>query len=421
MKVDVLIGLQWGDEGKGKIVDYLAPNYQYIARYQGGPNAGHTIYLNGKKFVLHTIPSGIFHEGIGNIIGNGVVINPLSLLHEIKNLEAEGIDVKSKLFIAKKGLLILPTHIELDKANEKKRGLQKIGSTLRGITPAYMDKTGRNAIKIGEIFESNFKEKYNNLVEKHISMLKTMDYELDNKAYETEWLDAIEQLKSYQFIDCEYFVNQELKKGKRILAEGAQGTMLDVDFGTYPFVTSSNTISGGVCTGLGVAPQKIGEVYGVIKAYCTRVGSGPFPTELNDETGEQLRAAGNEFGATTGRPRRCGWLDAPAVKYACMLNGVTQLCITKMDVLNHFETIHVGVTYKSENNESSDIIPTVISDHIECEYQSFEGWNQDLAYSNDYNALPTPFKSYISSLERIFETPIKMVSVGPERESLYIL
>lgn len=420
MKVDVLIGLQWGDEGKGKIVDFLAPNYQYIARYQGGPNAGHTIYLNGKKFVLHTIPSGIFHKNIGNIIGSGVVINPITLMQEIRGLEAEGIDVKSNLMIANKGLLILPTHIELDKASEKKRGANKIGSTLRGISPAYIDKTGRNALKIGEIFADNFKEKYDVLVQKHLEILAGSGYEADYAEMEKEWFEALEALKAYKFIDGEYFINEELKKGKRILAEGAQGTMLDVDFGTYPYVTSSNTISGGVCNGLGVAPQQIGEVFGIIKAYCTRVGSGPFPSELFDDNGAKLSKEGNEFGATTGRPRRCGWIDILAVKYACMLNGVTQLCVTKADVLNHFETIYVSNTY-TDGKQVYDKMPTVLTEEHKAIFEAHEGWNCDLPKTQDYNQLPQALKNYISYLNKTIEVPIKMLSVGPERDDLFLL
>lgn len=420
MKVDVLIGLQWGDEGKGKIVDFLAPNYQYIARYQGGPNAGHTIYLNGKKFVLHTIPSGIFHKNIGNIIGSGVVINPITLMQEIRGLEAEGIDVKSNLMIANKGLLILPTHIELDKASEKKRGANKIGSTLRGISPAYIDKTGRNALKIGEIFSENFKEKYDILVQKHLEILAGSGYEADYAEMEKQWFDALDALKAYQFIDGEYFINEELKKGKRILAEGAQGTMLDVDFGTYPYVTSSNTISGGVCNGLGVAPQQIGEVFGIIKAYCTRVGSGPFPSELFDENGAKLSKEGNEFGATTGRPRRCGWMDILAVKYACMLNGVTQLCVTKADVLNHFETIYVSNTY-TDGKQVLDRMPTVLTDDHKAVFEPHKGWNCDLPKTQDFHQLPEALKDYIAYLNKTIEVPIKMVSVGPERDDLFLL
>jgi len=416
MHVDVLLGLQWGDEGKGKIVDFLANQYDFIARYQGGPNAGHTIYIETKKFVLHTIPSGIFHDKIGNIIGNGVVINPITLMEEIKELEVAGVDIKSKLLIAKKANLILPTHIELDKASEQKRGNAKIGSTLRGISPAYMDKTGRNAIKIGEIFSANFEEKYNTLRDKHIEMISTMGYQAD-LSNESKWLESINELKSYTFIDCEQFVNKQLKKGKRILAEGAQGAMLDIDYGTYPFVTSSNTISGGVCSGLGVAPQKIKEVYGITKAYCTRVGSGPFPTELHDETGEKIRKEGSEFGATTGRPRRCGWIDFPALRYACMLNGVTKLCITKIDVLNHFEEIGYCEEYNL-NGELSREIPTYLTDEIQAKYQYAKGWNSDIS-SSKYSELPVQLTQFVQLIQEKTETYVSLVSVGPGRDELF--
>jgi adenylosuccinate synthase len=419
MYVDILIGLQWGDEGKGKIVDYLAPNYDFIARYQGGPNAGHTIYLNGKKFVLHTIPSGIFHQHIGNIIGSGVVINPITLLEEIKNLEMEGIDVRSKLFIAKKALLILPTHLMLDKASEKKRGMDKIGSTLRGIGPAYMDKTGRNALKIGEFFHSNFKSSYEKLKAKHLDLLQSMDFEEDFSEIESKWFDALNQLKEYQFIDVEYFINDQLNKGKKILAEGAQGTMLDVDFGTYPYVTSSNTISGGACIGLGIAPQKIREVFGVIKAYCTRVGSGPFPSELHDEVGEKLRKNGSEFGATTGRARRCGWIDLPLVDYACMINGVTKLCMTKIDVLNEFETI--GYVDSSAHSSSKSEVASFMNDSTEVEISYAKGWNQDIAHVKDYKDLPETLKDYLKLIETKINVKIAIASVGPERDQLFIL
>ncbi len=417
MNVDVLLGLQWGDEGKGKIVDFLANQYDYIARYQGGPNAGHTIYKDSKKFVLHTIPSGIFHDKIGNIIGNGVVINPITLMEEIRELEEAGVDIKTKLLIAKKAILILPTHIELDKASEQKRGDSKIGSTLRGISPAYMDKTGRNALKIGEIFTSNFIEKYTALRDKHIEMMTSMGY-VSDLASESNWLNSLELLKSYTFIDCEQFINNQLNKGKRILAEGAQGAMLDIDYGTYPYVTSSNTISGGVCTGLGVAPQKIKEVYGITKAYCTRVGSGPFPTELHDNTGELLRKEGSEFGATTGRPRRCGWIDFPALRYACMLNGVTKLCITKIDVLNRFEEIGYCDEYNL-NNEILTDIPTYITEEIKPIYTFAKGWNSDITSTKDYSKLPENLTHFVEIIEKKTNTKVHLVSVGPGRDELF--
>jgi adenylosuccinate synthase len=419
MSVDVLLGLQWGDEGKGKIVDFLADKYDFIARYQGGPNAGHTIYLNGEKFVLHTIPSGIFHDKIGNIIGNGVVINPITLLAEIKNLEAAGVDVKTRLFIAKKASLILPTHIELDKASEQKRGDAKIGSTLRGISPAYMDRTGRNAVKIGEIFSNNFQEKYESLRTKHIEMITSMGYTTD-LSKEKEWLESLEVLKAYTFIDCEQFVNDKLKSGKKILAEGAQGAMLDIDYGTYPFVTSSNTIAGGVCAGLGVAPQKIKEVYGITKAYCTRVGSGPFPTELHDDIGEKLRKEGGEFGATTGRPRRCGWIDFVALRYACMLNGVTKLCITKIDVLNNFDKIGYCNQYRTHSGATADM-PSYLTDDIKPEVEFANGWNTNIAVGSEFSSLNENVKNYVALVERNIGVKANLVSVGPGRDELFEL
>lgn len=419
MSVDVLLGLQWGDEGKGKIVDFLAPKYDFIARYQGGPNAGHTIYLNGDKFVLHTIPSGIFHNKIGNIIGNGVVINPITLLGEIKTLEAAGVDIISKLFIAKKASLILPTHIELDKASEQKRGDAKIGSTLRGISPAYMDRTGRNALKIGEIFSSKFKEKYATLRDKHLEMIASMGSQAD-LSKENEWLQSLEELKKYSFIDCEQFVNARLNEGKNILAEGAQGAMLDIDYGTYPFVTSSNTITGGVCAGLGVAPQKIKEVYGITKAYCTRVGSGPFPTELHDEIGEKLRKEGGEFGATTGRPRRCGWIDFVALRYACMLNGVTKLCITKIDVLNNFESIGYCDQYETSSGPTKEV-PSYLTEDIKPKLEFVNGWNTNIEIGNQFSTLNDNVKDYVTLLERKIGVKANLVSVGPGREELFEL
>jgi adenylosuccinate synthase len=417
MSVDVLLGLQWGDEGKGKIVDFLADKYQFIARYQGGPNAGHTIYQNGKKFVLHTIPSGIFHNNIGNIIGNGVVINPITLMEEIRELEDAGLDIKTRLFIALKANLILPTHIELDKASEQKRGEAKIGSTLRGISPAYMDKTGRNALKIGEIFKPDFKERYEALRDKHLEMMSTMNFAAD-LTNEVKWIHALEELKAYTFVDCEQFINKQLNDGKNILAEGAQGAMLDLDYGTYPFVTSSNTISGGVCTGLGVAPQKIKEVYGITKAYCTRVGSGPFPTELHDETGEKLRKEGSEFGATTGRPRRCGWIDFPALRYACMLNGVTKLCITKVDVLNNFESVGYANEYAIQSEKTKDM-PTFLTDDLMPIYESAKGWNRDIAGVKTYSELPEELKNYVQLIETHTGSKVSLVSVGPGRDELF--
>jgi adenylosuccinate synthase len=418
MYIDVLLGLQWGDEGKGKIVDFLAKDYDIIARFQGGPNAGHTLYINQKKFVLHTIPSGIFHDHLMNIIGNGVVINPITLLKEITALEAEGVDIQSRLLISKRASLIMPTHLMLDAASEKSKGENKIGSTLRGIGPAYMDKTGRNIIKIGDSMKSNFKELCQALKDKHSHLLSLYEPIPFDDALEQEWFAAVETLKKYNFVDAEYYIDNALKNGKKVLAEGAQGTMLDVDFGTYPFVTSSNTISGGVCSGLGVAPQKIREVFGVIKAYCTRVGSGPFPTELDDEVGEKLRKNGSEFGATTGRSRRCGWLDIPAVKYACMINGVTQLIMTKADVINDFETIQVGTSYNM-GTENITEFPFSLEGFVGANYTSFEGWNCDLG-TNVFSETPFKFQDYVLAMEKLSGTKISMISTGVGRNDLIL-
>ena len=363
MKVDVLLGLQWGDEGKGKVVDVLTPKYNVIARFQGGPNAGHSLEFNNTRHVLHTIPSGIFRENAINIIGNGVVIDPVIFKKEIDALMALGVDVKKNLFLSKRANLILPSHRILDAASEAFRGKSKIGSTLKGIGPTYMDKTGRNGLRIGDIISSNFKEKYDALVEKHRQIIQLYVYEYDLAPYEKEWFEAINLIKEFNLVDSEQLINEYILSGKNILAEGAQGTLLDIDFGTYPFVTSSNTICAGACTGLGIAPNKIGEVFGIFKAYCTRVGSGPFPTELFDETGSALQKYGNEFGSTTGRARRCGWLDLPALKYAIMLNGVTQLIMTKPDVMDNFNTIKVATAYNI-NGKETQILPFEVNDEI---------------------------------------------------------
>ena len=371
-KVDVVLGLQWGDEGKGKVVDVLTPAYQVIARFQGGPNAGHSLHFEGKKYVLHTIPSGIFREGSINIIGNGVVIDPVILSEEIAKLEKDGVDVQGKLLISKKAHLILPTHRIIDAASEASKGKTKIGSTLKGIGPTYMDKTGRNGLRVGDIVSGEFEERYGRLKEKHIELLKQYDFPYNICDYEKEWLAGIENLKRFRFIDSEHVVNSLLQEGKAILAEGAQGSMLDIDFGTYPFVTSSNTLCAGVCTGLGVAPSRIGNVYGIFKAYCTRVGSGPFPTELFDEDGEKMRQIGQEFGATTGRPRRCGWLDMVALKYSVMMNGVTELIMMKADVLNDFDTLKVAVAYNVNGKETSEF-PYEASEKIVPVYQVRQG------------------------------------------------
>jgi adenylosuccinate synthase len=417
MKVDVLLGLQWGDEGKGKIVDVLTPQYNIIARFQGGPNAGHTLEFEGIKHVLHTIPSGIFRNDVINLVGNGVVIDPVIFQKELEKLAPFNIDIKNNLLISKKAHLILPTHLLLDAASEAAKGKNKIGSTLKGIGPTYMDKTGRNGLRVGDIFSPNFKEKYDALVEKHIGILKHHeDFNYNLEELEGPWMEGIEVLRSLTAVDSEHYINEALKNGKKILAEGAQGTMLDIDFGTYPFVTSSNTVTAGTCTGLGVAPTKIGNVIGIFKAYCTRVGSGPFPTELDNEVGELIRKEGHEFGATTGRPRRCGWIDIPQLKYAIMINGVTELSMMKADVLGCFETIKVCTHYLI-NGERVDYFPFDINDvEITPVYEELKGWNCDLTQLNNYNEAPQALKDYVTYLEEKLEVPITVVSVGPDRK-----
>lgn len=415
MKVDVLLGLQWGDEGKGKVVDVLTPEYDVIARFQGGPNAGHTLEFDGIKHVLHTIPSGIFHNNKENIVGNGVVIDPIIFIKEIKALEKMGININDRLAISRKAHLILPTHRLLDAASEKAKGKEKIGSTLKGIGPTYMDKTGRNGLRIGDIETTNFQEKYEQLRDKHLQILAQYDFEYDLNEMEAEWLSCMEDFKRFRLIDSEHFVNQARKENQKVLAEGAQGTLLDIDFGSYPFVTSSNTITAGACTGLGVAPNQIGEVFGIFKAYCTRVGSGPFPTELHDEVGDRIRKAGSEFGATTGRPRRCGWIDLPALKYAIMINGVTQLIMTKADVLSEFDSIKVCTAYKLDG-ETIDYLPfDVLNENIEPVYEEIPGWKEDLTGLSEISEIPTELNRYIEYLEGKLETPITIVSVGPDR------
>lgn len=415
-KVDVLLGLQWGDEGKGKVVDVLTPKYDIIARFQGGPNAGHTLEFDGIKHVLHTIPSGIFRKDTLNIVGNGVVIDPVIFKQEIDNLDPFNLPIKESLLISKKAHLILPTHRLLDAASEKAKGKEKIGSTLKGIGPTYMDKTGRNGLRVGDIFSPNFKEKYQKLVDKHLGILEHhQGFDFDLNELEPAFFEGIECLKSLTTIDSEQFINDALKSGKKILAEGAQGTLLDIDFGSYPFVTSSNTVTAGTCTGLGVAPTKIGNVVGIFKAYCTRVGSGPFPTELHDEVGENIRKAGGEFGATTGRPRRCGWIDLPALKYAIMINGVSELSMMKADVLDDFEEIKV-CTHYIINGKKVDYFPFDINDvEIEPVYRSFKGWKTDLTKLTSYNQAPKALTEYVDYLEKELEVPIKTVSVGPDR------
>ncbi len=416
-QVDVLLGLQWGDEGKGKIVDVLSPQYDLIARFQGGPNAGHTLEFDGKKFVLNTIPSGIFNENIMNLIGNGVVIDPIILKRELDNLKKAGHDpvASGKLALARKAHLILPTHQLLDAANEQKMGAGKIGSTLKGIGPTYMDKTGRNGLRVGDTTLPNFKEKYTKLVEKHKEILSHYEFEYDLTEKEASFFEAIEFIKNIPHVDSEHFVNGYLKAGKKVLAEGAQGTLLDVDFGSYPFVTSSNTTTAGACTGLGIAPNKVGSVFGIFKAYCTRVGGGPFPTELDNEVGESLRQIGHEFGATTGRARRCGWIDLPALKYAIMLNGVTDLIMMKADVLDSFDTIY-ACTHYEYNGETIDYMPyDIISIQPKPVLKAIEGWNKDLTKITSLDQIPSQLANYISFLEKELEVPIKFLSVGPDR------
>lgn len=417
MTVDLLLGLQWGDEGKGKIVDVLTSSYDIIARFQGGPNAGHTLEFEGNKHVLHTIPSGIFHPKAVNLIGNGVVIDPVIFMQEIENLAPYHINFDEKLLISKKAHLILPTHRLLDAASEASKGKAKIGSTLKGIGPTYMDKTGRNGIRVGDIFASNWDEKFQKLTNKHLEILKNFDaiIEYNLEEMESEFLKSIDALRKFKMVDSEHYLHQAQKAGKKILAEGAQGSLLDVDFGTYPFVTSSTTTAAGACTGLGVAPNKIKDVFGIFKAYTTRVGSGPFPTELFDEDGETMGRVGNEFGATTGRSRRCGWLDLVALKYAIKINGVTQLMMMKGDVLSGFDKIKVCTAYQTKEGVQ-DYLPYDISSYdIQPLYEELNGWEEDLTQLNEVTQFPKNFLDYIDYLEKALETPIKIVSVGPDR------
>ena len=414
MKVDVVLGLQWGDEGKGKVVDVLTPDYQVIARFQGGPNAGHSLHFADKVHVLRSIPSGIFRDNAINIIGNGVVLDPVMFAQEIGELEQLGVDVTAKIRIAKKAHLILPTHRMLDAASEAAKGKSKIGSTLRGIGPTYMDKTGRNGLRVGDILSPSFLERYERLKQKHVAMLAQFDFEYDITEYEAQWFEGIETLKRFPIIECEHETNRLLNNGQAILAEGAQGSLLDVDYGTYPFVTSSNTICAGACIGLGVAPNRIGEVYGIFKAYCTRVGSGPFPTELNDATGDKLRSIGHEFGAVTGRPRRCGWVDLVALRYAVMINGVTRLIMMKSDVLDDFDTIKACTAYRVNGVETRDF-PFDISEGIEPVYTELPGWKTDMTHMRSEAEFPAEFAAYIRFLEQELQVPVKIVSVGPDR------
>jgi adenylosuccinate synthase len=416
MKVDVLLGLQWGDEGKGKIVDVLTPKYDIIARFQGGPNAGHTLIFDGKKHVLHTIPSGVFRPGTKNVVGNGVVIDPVIFKREITQLLEAGVDPRPDLLISRRAHLITPTHRLLDAASEQAKGKAKIGSTLKGIGPTYMDKTGRNGLRVGDLTSGKFKERYQALRKKHIGLLQQFpNFKYDLESAEDEWMQAVNELGQLQLIDTEHYLNEALDAGKRVLAEGAQGTMLDIDFGTYPFVTSSNTIAAGACNGLGVGPGRIGEVIGIFKAYCTRVGSGPFPTELLDSTGEELRKAGGEFGATTGRPRRCGWLDLVQLRYACRVNGVTQLAMMKSDVLSGFDSVPVCHSYQYEGAPTQNLPYGIEPDEVTADYKNHPGWQEDLTSTTTEAALPDSLKEYIAMVEQEMETPITIVSVGPDR------
>jgi adenylosuccinate synthase len=416
--VDVILGLQWGDEGKGKIVDYFAKDYDLIARFQGGPNAGHTLYVNDKKVVLHQIPSGVFHSGAINLIGNGVVLDPVTLKKECDIVASFGVDLTKNLFIAERTHLILPTHRALDKAAELSKGSQKIGSTLKGIGPTYMDKTGRNGLRVGDLLDKNFTTSYIKLRLKHQRLLDNYGFPEDISTWEEEFFEALEFLKKLNIVNGEYFINNKIKEGKKVLAEGAQGSMLDIDFGTFPYVTSSSTISAGVCSGLGVAPQQIRDVIGVTKAYCTRVGGGPFPTELENEMGEELRKTGNEYGATTGRPRRCGWIDLVALQFACMINGVTKIVMTKADVLDAFKELQVCTSYKLNGKESLQVPFQMDRQKPEPVYKIFTGWNTDTSAAKSYTVLPVTMKSYVDFINQYLGVKIHFISNGPGREQI---
>lgn len=419
--VDAILGLQWGDEGKGKIVDFFATDYDIVARFQGGPNAGHTLYLNGQKVVLHQIPSGIFHERITNVIGSGVVLDPVTLSAECHAVTGMGVDFRKNLCISERTHLIVPTHRALDKASELSKGNEKIGSTLKGISPAYMDKTGRNGLRVGDLLSKDFDKLYEDLKNKHRRLLDSYSFDEDISAWEDEFMRSAEFIRSLRIINGEYFMNESLASGSRILAEGAQGSMLDVDFGTFPFVTSSNTISAGVCTGLGIPPQRIRQVIGITKAYCTRVGSGPFPTELHDEQGDYLRKTGNEFGSTTGRPRRCGWIDLVALKYACMINGVTSLVMTKTDILDDLDVLKACTAYLVDNLETTRIPFQMMRSSIEPVYKSIPGWKTSLSGIREASRLPSALNDYVSFLGAYLETPVRYISTGPGRDQLVSL
>ena len=416
--VDAILGLQWGDEGKGKIVDYFAPKYDVIARFQGGPNAGHTLYVGDKKVVLHQIPSGVFHEQTVNLIGNGVVLDPVTLKRECEIVASFGVDVKKNLFISQRTNIIVPTHRALDKASELAKGNDKIGSTLKGIGPAYMDKTGRNALRVGDLLDNDFKKSYTQLKQKHLQLLGNFNFQEDISGWEEEFFEAIEFLQQLNIVNGEYFINDKIAKGKKVLAEGAQGSMLDVDFGTFPFVTSSNTTSSGICSGLGIAPQKIRDIIGVTKAYCTRVGSGPFPTELNDATGEELRKLGSEFGATTGRPRRCGWIDLVALKYACMINGITKVIMTKADILDNFKELEVCTAYNIGGKEQQEVPFQMMHKNIVPVLKSFSGWNCNTIAAKTVAELPEKMKTYVNYINQYIGVNVSHISNGPGREQI---
>ena len=411
--VDVILGLQWGDEGKGKIVDYFAPAYDMIARFQGGPNAGHTLYVDGKKIVLHQIPSGIFRENKTNLIGSGVVLDAVILQKECEAVASFGVDFRKSLYVSERTHLILPTHRAIDRASEAAKGREKIGSTLKGISPAYMDKTGRNGLRVGDLLNKDFQNKYQQLRKKHQQILDNFSFDEDISQVENEFFEALEFLKTLKIVNGEYFINDAIKAGNKILAEGAQGSMLDVDFGTFPYVTSSNTITAGVCSGLGISPQKINEVIGITKAYCTRVGSGPFPTELHDEMGELIRKTGHEFGATTGRPRRCGWIDLVALNFACMINGVTQLVMTKADVLDNIEVLKVCTKYLVNGKETTHVPFQMEGANVEPVYKAFEGWETDITGIQNFKNIPSQMDTYINYINETLGVPVKYISNGP--------
>jgi adenylosuccinate synthase len=418
--VDVILGLQWGDEGKGKIVDYFAPAYDMIARFQGGPNAGHTLYVEGKKIVLHQIPSGIFRENKMNLIGSGVVLDAVILKKECEAVASFGVDFHKHLYVSERTHLILPTHRAIDRASEAAKGRDKIGSTLKGISPAYMDKTGRNGLRVGDLLNKDFEKKYQQLKKKHQQILDNFSFDKDISQAENEFFEALEFLKTLKIVNGEYFINDAIKAGKKILAEGAQGSMLDVDFGTFPYVTSSNTITAGVCSGLGISPQKIKEVIGITKAYCTRVGSGPFPTELHDEMGELIRETGHEFGATTGRPRRCGWIDLVALNFACMINGVTQLVMTKADVLDNIDILKVCNKYKVNGKETTHVPFQMEGADVEPVYKEFAGWKKDITGIKNFKNIPPQMDIYINYINETLGVPVKYISNGPGTEQIIV-